>query len=182
VVAYLALFVALGGGAYAATQLPANSVGTQQLKNGAVTPSKLKHGSLSASSSSFGETLPSGKTLRGTWDVESYVEGTAAAPVVTGSISFGHRLAKRPTAHLIPRGGPSTPECPGTVKAPSAARGHLCLYTGYQWGGTIFLADTRERSGLGATPFGVGIQAQAPGGSSPGDYYGAHGTWAVKAK
>lgn len=40
-VALLALFVALGGGAYAATNLPANSVGTSQLQNGAVTNSKL---------------------------------------------------------------------------------------------------------------------------------------------
>jgi hypothetical protein len=41
VVATLALFVALGGGAYAATQLKKNSVGTKQLKNGAVTAAKL---------------------------------------------------------------------------------------------------------------------------------------------
>jgi hypothetical protein len=41
VVSCLALFVALGGSAYAATQLPKNSVGTKQLKKGAVTPSKL---------------------------------------------------------------------------------------------------------------------------------------------
>jgi hypothetical protein len=41
VVAYLALFVALGGSAYAVTQLPARSVGSKQLKKGAVTPSKV---------------------------------------------------------------------------------------------------------------------------------------------
>jgi hypothetical protein len=40
-VATLALFIALGGGAYAATELPAHSVGTRELKNGAVTPTKL---------------------------------------------------------------------------------------------------------------------------------------------
>jgi hypothetical protein len=41
VVATLALFVALGGGAVAATKLGKNSVGTRQLKNGAVTEAKL---------------------------------------------------------------------------------------------------------------------------------------------
>jgi hypothetical protein len=41
VVALVALFVALGGGAYAALKLPANSVGASQLKKSAVTPTKL---------------------------------------------------------------------------------------------------------------------------------------------
>jgi hypothetical protein len=41
VVASLALFLALGGVGYAATQLPKNSVGTKQLKNGAVTGKKI---------------------------------------------------------------------------------------------------------------------------------------------
>jgi hypothetical protein len=41
VIAYLALFVALGGTGYAASQLPDNSVGTKQLKNKAVTKPKL---------------------------------------------------------------------------------------------------------------------------------------------
>jgi hypothetical protein len=41
VVSLIALFVALGGTTYAATRLPANSVGTLQLKNGAVTNKKV---------------------------------------------------------------------------------------------------------------------------------------------
>jgi hypothetical protein len=40
----IALFVALGGTSYAATQLPANSVGTRQIRSGAVTPAKLSPG------------------------------------------------------------------------------------------------------------------------------------------
>ncbi len=44
VMATVALFIALGGGAYAATELPRNSVGTKQLSQGAVTPSKLSAG------------------------------------------------------------------------------------------------------------------------------------------
>jgi len=46
VVATLALFIALGGGAYAATKLPKNSVGPTQLRRNAVTSSKVKDGSL----------------------------------------------------------------------------------------------------------------------------------------
>jgi hypothetical protein len=41
VMATLALFIALGGGAYAAVKLPRNSVGSVQIKNGAVTPQKV---------------------------------------------------------------------------------------------------------------------------------------------
>ena len=41
-VAFVALFVALGGSAYAATALPAGSVGTKQLKNAAVTSAKIQ--------------------------------------------------------------------------------------------------------------------------------------------
>jgi hypothetical protein len=48
VVAYLALFVALGGTSYAAINLPAGSVGTRQLRTGAVTNKKLAKGSVGA--------------------------------------------------------------------------------------------------------------------------------------
>jgi hypothetical protein len=40
-VAYVALFVALGGTSYAALKLPANSVGNRQIKNHSITPNKL---------------------------------------------------------------------------------------------------------------------------------------------
>jgi hypothetical protein len=47
-IAYLALFVALGGTSYAAISIPRNSVGTRQLRNGAVTAGKLARGSVTA--------------------------------------------------------------------------------------------------------------------------------------
>jgi uncharacterized low-complexity protein len=46
VVATLALFVALGGASYAATQLPKNSVGPKQLKKNAVTGPKIAKGAV----------------------------------------------------------------------------------------------------------------------------------------
>ena len=48
-VAYVALFVALGGTSYAAFAVPRNSVGTPQLRNRAVTGRKLARGSVGAS-------------------------------------------------------------------------------------------------------------------------------------
>ncbi len=43
VVAYLALFVALGGTGYAAVNLPKNSVGAAQIKTGAVTSKEIRN-------------------------------------------------------------------------------------------------------------------------------------------
>ena len=59
VVACLALAVALGGTGYAAVALPANSVGTKQLKNGAVVAAKVKPRSLLATNFKPGQ-LPQG--------------------------------------------------------------------------------------------------------------------------
>jgi hypothetical protein len=49
VAASLALFLSLGGGAYAAAKLPANSVGAKQLKKSAVERGKLKNNAVDGS-------------------------------------------------------------------------------------------------------------------------------------
>jgi len=49
VIAYLALFVALGGTSYAAINLPAGSVGARQIKNNSITPAKFNPSQISAS-------------------------------------------------------------------------------------------------------------------------------------
>jgi hypothetical protein len=58
-VTLLAFVVLGGGGAYAATHLSKNSVGTKQLKNGAVTGAKVKDGSLGAGDFKAGQ-VPAG--------------------------------------------------------------------------------------------------------------------------
>jgi hypothetical protein len=59
VIACLALFVALGGTGYAAMKLPANSVGSAQIRKNAVTGAKVKDGSLLAQDFRAGQ-LPAG--------------------------------------------------------------------------------------------------------------------------
>lgn len=49
VVSTMALFLALGGGAYAAATLPKNSVGTTQLRKAAVTRAKIKNNAVDGS-------------------------------------------------------------------------------------------------------------------------------------
>jgi hypothetical protein len=61
VMATVAVFIALGGVSYAATQLPKNSVGAKQLKKDAVTGAKVKDGSLKKADFAAGQ-LPSGAT------------------------------------------------------------------------------------------------------------------------
>jgi hypothetical protein len=77
-VAYLALFVALGGTSYAAASLPRNSVGATQLRSNAVTSSKVKNRSLTTSDLS-----PKAITsLRG----KAGAPGTAGAAGAPGAI------------------------------------------------------------------------------------------------
>jgi hypothetical protein len=59
IVAYLALFIALGGTSYAAVKLPKNSVGATQIKSNAVTSGKVKNGSLRKADFKAGD-LPAG--------------------------------------------------------------------------------------------------------------------------
>jgi hypothetical protein len=60
VVATLALFFALAGGAWAATQLPKESVGSAQLAKGAVTPAKLSDQAKKGFTGARGEAGPQG--------------------------------------------------------------------------------------------------------------------------
>ena len=48
VMATIAVFIALGGGAYAVTQLPRNSVTTVQVKNGSLLARDFRKGQLKA--------------------------------------------------------------------------------------------------------------------------------------
>jgi hypothetical protein len=72
VIATLALFLALGGGAYAALELPKNSVGRAQIRKNAVTSSKVRNGSL------LKRDFKSGQLPRG-------VPGTAGAAGAAGA-------------------------------------------------------------------------------------------------
>jgi hypothetical protein len=65
VVATLALFVALGGGAYAAIVLPRDSVGSAQIKPNAVDSGKVRDGSLSARDFKQGQLRPGPRGLTG---------------------------------------------------------------------------------------------------------------------
>jgi hypothetical protein len=90
VVAYLALFVALGGTGYAALRLPANSVGNRQIQNGAITPVKIDRHLITGSVRAWAEVSPTGRLLAG--------EGGPKAVARTGPDSLGQYLVTWKTA------------------------------------------------------------------------------------
>ena len=76
VVAFIALFVAIGGSSYAVTRFPTNSVGSKQLRKNAVTGAKVKNGSLTAA------------------DIRvSSLAGVASAASATNATNAGHATA-----------------------------------------------------------------------------------------
>ena len=127
-------FIVLGGGAYAATSLPRNSVGTKQLKRGAVTKAKIKKSTLrelkgrpaarrrhhgGGEASPPAGPFPPGATLRGA-GVAFVSNPTLPGEVLTANgISFGgfqtagqpgrpHRSRRRRLHGRVPRLGRAT--------------------------------------------------------------------------
>ena len=115
VVAYIALFVALGGTSYAAINLPAGSVGTRQLKNRAVTAAKLNPTSVAASVRAW-------SILTWTGDAWSVKASSSDIHVVTAGVgevvSWRHtRFASNCMASVTPQRnfGPGAPGGPHTL-------------------------------------------------------------------
>jgi hypothetical protein len=195
VLASLALAVSLGGTGYAALVLPANSVGTPQLKNNAVTSPKVKNGSLLAADfkagqiprgptgpagpvgatgpigptgppGPFPDALASGKTLRGSFNMGGTATVTGA--LANTAISFLYTFAAPPTVRIVLQGAAPPAECPGNATLPQANPGFLCIY------------ETAHSNSAGATlndvsRSGATIFTNASGG---GGFF-SYGTWAA---
>lgn len=106
-VALAALFVALGTGAYAATNPPANSVGSNQLKNGAVTNAKLAKNAVTY------DRLKEGSV--GTKRIEN-------SAVTSDKVKNGSLLAKDFAAGQLPR-GPQGPQGTPGQQGPQGPQG-----------------------------------------------------------
>lgn len=194
-VALLALFVALGGTGYAASQLPGGNGDALAARKKAPSESKqdkrafytkaqsnrrflavkgtaLK--ALSADSATnathapYIDKLPSGKSLRGVYAIR----GTEAN--LYGFISFPHRLAAAPSVHVIPMGTASPPQCPGTLSDPQAQSGNLCIYENNA-GITSTFDPADPSAGPGAGPMGTVLYSAGPAGLDRAPY----GSWAV---
>jgi hypothetical protein len=119
-------------------------------------------------------TLPSGQTLRGWFNLDTVASGTNQ---INGSaIAFGFTLATAPAAQIIPAGGPTTAQCAGSVTAPSAAGGYLCLYESGTSNVSSF-AVCNSVNCPAAAAFGAELFAHSTG---TGRFF-VDGTWAVTA-
>ncbi len=89
-VAYLALFVALGGTSYAALRIPAGSVGAKQLKNRSITPAKLSGKFFNGNVRAWAIVDPKGKVIVGGGKPRSQVGAVSPGSYL---IRWGVRLA-----------------------------------------------------------------------------------------
>jgi hypothetical protein len=94
VVAYLCLFVTLGGGAYAAQkvgsgQLKKNAVTTSRIKNGAVTRQKLKNGAVNGAKVADGSITGSDLNVASlpVSRITHRMHGTSSVPLTSGSLA-----------------------------------------------------------------------------------------------
>jgi hypothetical protein len=121
IVSMLALSIALGGTGYAASQLPAKSVGTKQLKAGAVTSAKVADKSLKANDFAVGQLPPPASTdgwfvqgaatvtLPQTWVEVAGADLPAGSYLVSGSTSLVDLMSPDGIARCAIRKGAVAP-------------------------------------------------------------------------
>ena len=207
--AMVALFLALGGTTYAASTslLGRNTVASPQVVNGSLQTVDLSkkarralkgnrgprgpagargaqgaqgaQGARGATGPAgpFPDPLTSGQTLRGAFATQANVNGSQ---IRTG-ISFGFSLASAPTPHYIKTGDPIPTGCTGgTVAAPKADPGNLCIYEGVALGvganrGEVDPVDDAAPD-VKAEKYGAGVYATCNAATCF-----VEGTWAVTA-
>jgi hypothetical protein len=210
-VAALALFVALGGGSYAALSSD-NGGGDKTAKvaekgkrgprgpagpaGAAGAPGPQGSPGAAGSNASFPSTLPSGHTLVGTYAARGTSNGNLTAPTgqtAVAAISFSIPLASPPQVGMLRQAGmgepgdPSATRCPGSAAAPSAAPGELCIYeTSRIINGSPPTPDICQAGGLVCSNTGAGVSSTEGvvlqfHPSLVNQNYGSYGTWAVTA-
>jgi hypothetical protein len=136
----------------------------------------------------LGGTLPPGKTETGTWAAGLGPASSISEVAISFTIPLAEPLPAA-SVHYINKNGEEVPTlggtpvpapaaCDGTAEEPTAAAGHLCLYTGSE--GDVLMGSNRI--------FDPTVDPKAPGASSAGAVVApflntaagfAQGSWAV---
>ena len=116
-------------------------------------------------------------TVRGSYVIN--FDAQAGGDRQAESFSFGRTLPSAPTAHWLAEGAAPTADCPGTPAMPSAAPGHLCVYTAAVQNLNLG-ASCVTNAGTGylcnlADPYGATLYVQS---SAAGATF-VRGSWAV---
>jgi hypothetical protein len=153
-IAYLALFVALGGTGYAAIDLGPRSVGARELKTGAVTTRVLRNGSVTArkldgnsiplSPKAWARITPSGHVLAGSPGARVMTWGAG-----NGLIAFGARF----------RTG-----CVSQATVEAGAIGFISATAGSTSGGGIQVVVNMADPMQGRTTLPITVVVVCPGG------------------
>ena len=135
-IALTALFVALGGTSYAALSLPANSVGTAQIRNGAITTKKIANGSITQiklDSRSLGGSVKywahvsqTGQAVSGSRGARASVAG--AEYTITWGTNFSSRCAPLVTPAAVPGIAPIADSTGVGINQSSGGKGKTVVY------------------------------------------------------
>lgn len=117
---------------------------------------------------------PAPSLIRGTYDIIGYAN--AAGAELADNLSFGWTLPAAPITHYINDGAAPPAGCSGSVEAPNALPGHLCIFEAQS-----NLANQRRTINAGgsyglASTFGAGVTVTTTGA---GNVY-VYGSWAVR--
>lgn len=120
-------------------------------------------------------TLPSGSSEKGQW--VAFNNATGAGQNMAAIVTFPIPLGTAPEVHVLME-GQADPKCPGSVEAPAAARGSLCVYTRLLSEAELefeYDAETNSVSASGKTGTILVFKSTKTGTAQ------ALGTWAVTA-
>jgi len=121
----------------------------------------------------FTETLPSGKSEKGTWTVDA--SSTGPETYSSAAVSFTIPLASSVPTHYLTYEDNPTAECPGSWEEPAASAGNLCIYQTTELYGTYRYSMNMENEVHGqAGKSGTVLQFEKV-------LLPAGGTWAVTA-
>jgi len=129
------------------------------------------------------DVLPSGRTVRGVYDVGETAAGASGSPS-EDSVSFPVPMPAVLTAHFIADGGTPPAACAGgTVVAPRADPGHLCVFEKAATNhvamsdGNIFDPTSSLGAQSATTGFGISVT-----GMTPSLIFYSRGSWAATAQ
>jgi hypothetical protein len=128
---------------------------------------------------SFESGLPSGRTLRGIYEIADTAAAKGVQDQITAiSETYAAALPAVPQLHLIADGATPPAVCPGSVADPEAAAGNLCVYESRNHANLaedpdVFIDPVNQAEGT----LGFGIEITANGAG----LYDSAGTWAVTA-